>query len=51
MRPSTNTEVKAGFNSSPDNVAAWGQQGAESEVSSMTATGTTVVLGKTRRRA
>ena len=54
MRPSTNTGVEAGIKFSPlDNVqarvAVW-QQDAENEVSNMPATGTTVVLGKTRRR-
>jgi iron complex outermembrane recepter protein len=54
MRPSTNTGVEAGIKFSPldgvqARVAAW-QQDAENEVSNMPATGTTVVLGKTRRR-
>ncbi len=54
MRPSTNTGVEAGVKFSPldgvqARVALW-QQDAENEVSNMPATGTTVVLGKTRRR-
>ena len=54
MRPSTNTGVEAGIKFSPldgvqARVALW-QQDAENEVSNMPATGTTVVLGKTRRR-
>ncbi|MGR4877143.1 TonB-dependent receptor [Pseudoxanthomonas sp. LARHCG66] len=54
MRPSTNTGVEAGIKFSPFDgvqarVALW-QQDAENEVSNMPATGTTVVLGKTRRR-
>jgi iron complex outermembrane receptor protein len=54
MRPSTNTGVEAGIKFSPFDgvqarVAAW-QQDAENEVSNMPATGTTLVLGKTRRR-
>ena len=54
MRPSTNTGVEAGIRFSPFDgvqarVAAW-QQDAENEVSNMPATGTTLVLGKTRRR-
>jgi iron complex outermembrane receptor protein len=54
MRPSTNTGVEAGIKFSPfagvqARLAAW-QQDAENEVSNMPATGTTVVLGKTRRR-
>ena len=54
MWPSTNTGVEAGIKFSPFDgvqarVALW-QQDAENEVSNMPATGTTVVLGKTRRR-
>ncbi len=54
MRPSTNTGVEAGIKFSPldrvqARVALW-RQDAENEVSNMPATGTTVVLGKTRRR-
>ncbi|CAN7536859.1 TonB-dependent receptor [Pseudoxanthomonas sp. LjRoot143] len=54
MRPSTNTGVEAGIKFSPFDgvqarIALW-QQDAENEVSNMPATGTTVVLGKTRRR-
>ena len=54
MRPSTNTGVEAGIKFSPfagvqARLAAW-QQDAENEISNMPATGTTVVLGKTRRR-
>jgi iron complex outermembrane recepter protein len=54
MRPSTNTGVEAGIKFSPFHsvqarVALW-QQDAENETSNMPATGTTVVLGKTRRR-
>lgn len=54
MRPSTNTGVEAGIKFSPFDgvqarVALW-QQDAENEVSNMPATGTTVVLGKTRRQ-
>lgn len=54
MRPSTNTGVEAGMKFSPfagahARIAVW-QQDAENEVSNMPATGTTVTLGKTRRR-
>lgn len=54
MQPSTNTGVETGIKFSPldgvqTRVAVW-QQDAENEVSNMPATGTTVVLGKTRRR-
>lgn len=54
MRPSTNTGVEAGikfspFDGSSARLAVW-QQDAENEISNMPATGTTVVLGKTRRR-
>ena len=54
LRPSTNTGVEAGIRFSPfagsqARLAVW-QQDAENEVSNMPATGTTVVLGKTRRR-
>ena len=54
MRPSTNTGVEAGIKFSPfagvqARIAVW-QQDAENEISNMPATGTTVVLGKTRRR-
>lgn len=54
VRPSTNTGVEAGIKFSPFDgvqarVALW-QQDAENEVSNMPATGTTVVLGKTRRQ-
>lgn len=54
MRPSTNTGMEAGIRFSPfagsqARLAVW-QQDAENEVSNMPATGTTVVLGKTRRR-
>lgn len=54
MQPSTNTGMEAGIKFSPApgvqaRMAVW-QQVAENEVSNMPATGTTVVLGKTRRR-
>ncbi|WP_422506109.1 TonB-dependent receptor [Stenotrophomonas sp. GZD-301] len=54
MRPSTNSGVELGMTFSPvagsqARIAVW-QQDAENEVSNMPATGTTVVLGKTRRR-
>lgn len=54
IRPSTNTGMEAGLRFSPftgsqARIAVW-QQDAENEVSNMPATGTTVVLGKTRRR-
>ncbi|MDR7193914.1 TonB-dependent receptor [Luteimonas terrae] len=54
MRPSTNTGMETGVKFSPfagsqARIAVW-QQDAENEVSNMPATGTTVVLGKTRRR-
>jgi iron complex outermembrane receptor protein len=54
MRPSTNTGVEAGIKFSPfagvqARIAVW-QQDAENEISNMPATGTTVALGKTRRR-
>ncbi|WP_017162433.1 TonB-dependent receptor, partial [Xanthomonas phaseoli] len=54
IRPSTNTGVELGMKFSPfagsqARVAVW-QQDAENEVSNMPATGTTVTLGKTRRR-
>ena len=54
MQPSTNTGMEAGlrfapFAGSQARIAVW-QQDAENEVSNMPATGTTVVLGKTRRR-
>ncbi|ASR42748.1 TonB-dependent receptor [Xanthomonas citri pv. mangiferaeindicae] len=54
MRPSTNTGMEAGLRFSPfagtrGRLAVW-QQDAENEISNMPATGTTVVLGKTRRR-
>lgn len=54
VRPSTNTGVEAGIRFSPfagtqGRLAVW-QQDAENEVSNMPATGTTVALGKTRRR-
>lgn len=54
MRPSTNTGVEAGirfapFDGAQARLALW-QQDAENEISNMPATGTTVVLGETRRR-
>ncbi|RXD56870.1 TonB-dependent receptor, partial [Xanthomonas perforans] len=54
IRPSTNTGVELGMKFSPfagsqARIAVW-QQDAENEVSNMPATGTTVTLGKTRRR-
>ncbi len=54
MRPSTNTGVEAGIRFTPSpgaqaRLAVW-QQDAENEISNMPATGTTVVLGETRRR-
>ncbi|WP_101927652.1 MULTISPECIES: TonB-dependent receptor [Luteimonas] len=54
IRPSTNTGMEAGLRFSPSaktqaRLAVW-QQDAENEVSNMPATGTTVVLGETRRR-
>ncbi|MET0328969.1 MAG: TonB-dependent receptor [Luteimonas sp.] len=54
MRPSTNTGVEAGIRFAPfagaqARLALW-QQDAENEISNMPATGTTVVLGETRRR-
>ncbi|PZU30224.1 MAG: TonB-dependent receptor [Stenotrophomonas sp.] len=54
MRPSTNTGVELGLKFSPfagsqARLALW-QQDAENETSNMPATGTTVTLGKTRRR-
>jgi len=54
MQPSTNTGMEAGLKFSPfpgahARVAVW-QQDAENEISNMPATGTTVVLGETRRR-
>ncbi|KLJ00825.1 TonB-dependent receptor [Luteimonas sp. FCS-9] len=54
MRPSTNTGMEAGLRFRPfagarGRIAVW-QQDAENEISNMPATGTTVVLGKTRRR-
>ncbi|NYH47213.1 TonB-dependent receptor [Xanthomonas arboricola] len=54
VRPSTNTGVELGMKFSPfqggqARIAVW-QQDAANEVSNMPATGTTVTLGKTRRR-
>jgi len=54
MQPSTNTGMELGLKFSPfagsqARVAVW-QQDAANEVSNMPATGTTVTLGKTRRR-
>lgn len=54
MAPSTNTGMEMGLTFSPfagtqARIALW-QQDAANEVSNMPATGTTVVLGKTRRR-
>lgn len=54
MQPSTNTGMELGlkfqpFAGSQARLAVW-QQDAENEVSNMPATGTTVTLGKTRRR-
>lgn len=54
MRPSTNTGMELGLRFSPfagsqARIAVW-QQNAANEVSNMPATGTTVVLGRTRRR-
>ncbi|WP_269791080.1 TonB-dependent receptor [Stenotrophomonas sp. Iso1] len=54
MRPSTNTGMEVGLKFSPfagsqARLAVW-QQDAENETSNMPATGTTVTLGKTRRR-
>lgn len=54
MSPSTNTGMELGMKFSPfrgaqARVAVW-QQDAENEISNMPATGTTVQLGKTRRR-
>ncbi|MCO7397404.1 TonB-dependent receptor [Stenotrophomonas maltophilia] len=54
MRPSTNTGMELGlkfqpFDGAQARLAIW-QQDAENEVSNMPATGTTVTLGKTRRR-
>ncbi len=54
MQPSTNTGMELGLKFQPfagaqARLAAW-QQDAENEVSNMPATGTTVILGKTRRR-
>jgi len=54
MNPSTNTGMELGMKFSPfagsqARVAVW-QQDAANEVSNMPATGTTVTLGKTRRR-
>ena len=54
MQPSTNTGMEAGLKFSPfagsqARLAVW-QQDAANEVSNMPATGTTVTLGKTRRR-
>ncbi|SOU03188.1 TonB-dependent receptor [Xanthomonas arboricola] len=54
VRPSTNTGVELGMKFSPfqggqARIAVW-QQDAANEVSNMPATGTTVSLGKTRRR-
>ncbi|MCS4236851.1 TonB-dependent receptor [Stenotrophomonas sp. BIGb0135] len=54
VQPSTNTGKEAGvkfvpFAGSQARVAVW-QQDAENEISNMPATGTTVVLGQTRRR-
>ncbi len=54
MSPSTNTGMELGMKFSPfagsqARIAVW-QQDAANEVSNMPATGTTVTLGKTRRR-
>lgn len=54
MSPSTNTGMELGvkfspFHSTQARLAVW-QQDAENEISNMPATGTTVQLGKTRRR-
>ncbi|APO96426.1 TonB-dependent receptor [Xanthomonas vesicatoria] len=54
VRPSTNTGMELGmkftpFQGSQARIAVW-QQDAANEVSNMPATGTTVTLGKTRRR-
>lgn len=54
MSPSTNTGMELGMKFSPfrgaqARVAVW-QQDAENEISNMPATGTTVQLGRTRRR-
>ncbi len=54
MSPSTNTGMELGMKFSPfagaqARIAVW-QQDAENEISNMPATGTTVQLGKTRRR-
>lgn len=54
MSPSTNTGMELGIKFSPfrgaqARLAIW-QQDAENEISNMPATGTTVQLGKTRRR-
>ncbi|MBB4131230.1 TonB-dependent receptor [Xanthomonas sp. 3075] len=54
VRPSTNTGMELGMKFSPfagsqARIAVW-QQDAANEVSNMPATGTTVTLGKTRRR-
>ncbi len=54
MQPSTNTGMELGLKFSPFDgaqarLAVW-QQDAENEISNMPATGTTVQLGKTRRR-
>ncbi|WP_447785491.1 TonB-dependent receptor [Stenotrophomonas bentonitica] len=54
MNPSTNTGMELGMKFSPfagsqARIAVW-QQDAANEVSNMPATGTTVTLGKTRRR-
>ncbi|WP_311238962.1 MULTISPECIES: TonB-dependent receptor [unclassified Xanthomonas] len=54
VRPSTNTGMELGmkfspFHGSQARIAVW-QQDAANEVSNMPATGTTVTLGKTRRR-
>ena len=54
MQPSTNTGMEAGLKFSPfagsqARLAVW-QQDAANEISNMPATGTTVTLGKTRRR-
>lgn len=54
MHPSTNTGMELGMKFSPfaggqARIAVW-QQDAANEISNMPATGTTVTLGKTRRR-
>lgn len=54
LQPSTNTGMELGlkfqpFQGAQARLAVW-QQDAENEVSNMPATGTTVTLGKTRRR-